>query len=371
VTTRPNAPHLEVTGLTKRFDGRTVLSQIDFSAASGEVVALVGPSGSGKTTLLRCVAGFETPDAGRVLVGGDDVTQAPPERRNFGMVFQNYALFPHLSVGRNVSFGLEEGRRPRPGREEIAERVRDVLAWVKLSGSDARRIGELSGGMQQRVALARAVAPRPRLLLLDEPLSNLDPSLRDSTRRELRTRVHELSITTLLVTHEQDEAFELADRVAVLEGGRLHQIGRPEELHRQPASAFVARFIGRSTAVEARRVAAGRVAWAGAEWPVQDPACAGAASGIAVELFLRPEGLRLAPTSAEAAAVAGSTPSVEGRVVARRFGSPLATFRVAVPAAGGAEIEVLAPYDVAAEEAAVRLTLEPSAPHPFAFPSPA
>ena len=324
---------IEVEGLGKQFGGRSVLQQVSFSAASGEVVALLGPSGSGKTTLLRCIAGFESPDRGRVSVDGQDLTRERPEKRRFGMVFQSYALFPHLSVGRNVSFGLEGSGL---ASAEIDARVRDVLEWVQLSGLEARRIGELSGGMQQRVALARAVAPRPRLLLLDEPLSNLDPSLRDATRRELRARIRELSITTLLVTHEQDEAFELADRVAVLEGGRLHQMGTPEELYRQPASSFVARFVGRATPVAARVVERDRAAWAGVEWPFRAPY--ELAPGDAIDLFLRPEALCFVDP--------GTPGSVTGRVVSRRFGSPYASFRVA---AEGCEIEVLERFASARE----------------------
>jgi ABC-type Fe3+/spermidine/putrescine transport system ATPase subunit len=239
------APYLVLDRLAKSFASR-VLDGLSLAVERGEVVALLGPSGSGKTTALRLVAGFESPDpgGGRILLDGQDVSPLPPARRNFGMVFQHYALFPHLTVGENVAFGLE-GRRL--ARELVRERVAAALALVDLPGFEGRRIGQISGGQQQRVALARALAPEPRVLLLDEPLSNLDPALRERTRRELRRAIRRVGITTLLVTHEQEEAFHLGDRVAVLEGGVLHQVGRPEELYDRPATRFVATFVGRAS----------------------------------------------------------------------------------------------------------------------------
>ncbi|HUK64576.1 MAG TPA: ABC transporter ATP-binding protein, partial [Dongiaceae bacterium] len=198
-----------------------------------------GPSGSGKTTVLRLLAGFETPDAGRIVVAGDDVSAVSPARRRFGMVFQHYALFPHLDVGGNVGFGLR-------GQADAAGRVARVLELVDLRGFERRAVHELSGGQQQRVALARALATEPRVLLLDEPLSNLDPGLRERTRRELRQLITRLGITTIFVTHEQEEAFALGDRVAVLHQGRLEQIGTAEDLYERPATLFVAGFVGRA-----------------------------------------------------------------------------------------------------------------------------
>src|SRR3989442_11427237 len=190
--------------------------------------------------MLRLLGGFETPDAGRIVVAGEDVTRAPPARRRLGMVFQHYALFPHVDVGENVAFGLE--RRVEPG--VLEQQVSDALALVDLAGFERRKVQELSGGQQQRVALARALAPEPRVLLLDEPLSNLDPALRERTRRELRQVIKRVGITTLFVTHEQEEAFDLGDRVAVLATGRLEQVGAPEDLYERPASLFVATFVG-------------------------------------------------------------------------------------------------------------------------------
>ena len=205
------------------------------------MLALLGPSGSGKTTTLRLLAGFEAPDSGRVVVDGEDVTRVEPVGRRFGMVFQHYALFPHLDVGQNVAFGLESaGARG----DELRGRVARALELVDLAGFERRRVGQLSGGQQQRVALARALAPEPRVLLLDEPLSNLDPTLRERTRREIRDLIRRLGITTVLVTHEQDEAFDLGDRVAVLRSGRLEQVGTPDELYGAPANLFVGRLRG-------------------------------------------------------------------------------------------------------------------------------
>ncbi|HEV8176097.1 MAG TPA: ABC transporter ATP-binding protein, partial [Gemmatimonadales bacterium] len=234
---------LQLDRLTKRFDNTLAVDELSLSIERGEMLALLGPSGSGKTTTLRLLAGFEVPDQGRVLVEGEDVTRVDPVARRFGMVFQHYALFPHLDVGQNVAFGLES---LGVSGEELQRRVGRALALVDLAGYERRRISQLSGGQQQRVALARALAPEPRVLLLDEPLSNLDPSLRERTRREIRELIRRVGITTVLVTHEQDEAFDLGDRVAVLRGGRLEQVGTPEDLYAAPANEFVAGFVGRS-----------------------------------------------------------------------------------------------------------------------------
>jgi len=230
--------------VAKRWSAATTVGPLSLGIARGETLTLLGPSGSGKTTVLRLLAGFEMPDAGRIAVAGHDVTALPPAARRFGMVFQHYALFPHLDVGRNVGFGL-----PRRGGAEAAQRVAAALALVDLAGFERRAVQELSGGQQQRVALARALAPEPQVLLLDEPLSNLDPTLRERTRRELRAVIQRVGITSVFVTHEQEEAFELGDRVAVLHQGRLEQIGTPDELYERPASLFVATFVGRANVV--------------------------------------------------------------------------------------------------------------------------
>ena len=233
-------------GVRKQWSAAVVVGPIGCEIARGEILSLLGPSGSGKTTILRLIAGFEAPDTGRIVIGGEDVTTLPPARRRCGMVFQHYALFPHLDVGANVAFGLRAlGVRDAASVRKVA----DVLALVDLAGFERRMPHELSGGQQQRVALARALAPEPRVLLLDEPLSNLDPALRERTRRELRALITRVGITTIFVTHEQEAAFDLGDRVAVLNRGRLEQVGAADELYERPATLFVATFVGRANVV--------------------------------------------------------------------------------------------------------------------------
>ncbi len=243
---------LSLQGLGKTFAEHLAVADLTIDVGRGEVLALLGPSGSGKTTTLRLLAGFETPDAGRIVVAGEDVTGVRPEARRFGMVFQHYALFPHLDVGANVACWACAS-----AGSALARRVAEVLAMVDLLGYERRVVGELSGGQQQRVALARSLAPEPRVLLLDEPLSNLDPSLRERTRKELRRAITRVGITTVFVTHEQEEAFDLGDRVAVLHAGRLEQVGTPDELYDAPATPFVARFIGRVNAIPGERAGGG------------------------------------------------------------------------------------------------------------------
>jgi len=225
----------------KQWSHTVSIGPIALEIPRGEILALLGPSGSGKTTSLRLIAGFETPDAGRIVIGGEDVTTLPPARRRCGMVFQHYALFPHLDVRENVAFGL--GGLDREARDR---KVAESLELVDLAGFERRKPHELSGGQQQRVALARALAPEPRVLLLDEPLSNLDPALRERTRRELRALIKRVGITTVFVTHEQEEAFDVGDRVAVLNQGRLEHVGTPDDLYERPATLFVATFVGRA-----------------------------------------------------------------------------------------------------------------------------
>jgi putative spermidine/putrescine transport system ATP-binding protein len=239
---------LQIDGLTKLFEGTAAVDRLSLGVEHGKILALLGPSGSGKTTTLRMLGGFETPDAGRLVVDGEEVTALSPQRRRFGMVFQHYALFPHLSVRGNVGFGLETlGVKGA----ELLRRADEALTLVDLAGFGERRVDQLSGGQQQRVALARALAPEPRVLLLDEPLSNLDPTLRERTRRELRALIRRVGITTVFVTHDQEDAFDLADEVAVLRQGRLEQVGTPETLYAEPASPFVAGFVGRSSRLDA------------------------------------------------------------------------------------------------------------------------
>ncbi len=240
---------VRVERLGKDFDGQTVLSDISLTFAEGEFFGLLGPSGSGKTTLLRLIAGFLFPDRGRILIGGDPVQRVPVERREVGMVFQNYALFPNMSVADNVGFGL---RVRGVSRAEEARRVAEVLRLVQLGDLGTRRPHQLSGGQKQRVALARAIVTRPRVLLLDEPLSALDKSLRVEMQIELKRIQREVGITTIFVTHDQEEALTLSDRIGILRAGRLVQDGPPREVYFHPRDAFTAGFLGEANILEGR-----------------------------------------------------------------------------------------------------------------------
>jgi putative spermidine/putrescine transport system ATP-binding protein len=349
--------------VTRTYPGaaRPAVDALSLEVRAGELLALVGASGSGKSTTLRAVAGYEYPDAGRVLLraadGGErDITRVPPERRGFGMVFQHYALFPHLSVEDNVAFGLE-ARGVR--RAERRARAREALAGVGLAGAGPRPVQALSGGEQQRVALARALVIEPGVLLLDEPLSNLDPALRASTRAELRRLLTERRVTALFVTHDQEDAFAVADRVAILRGGRLLQAGTPEALYDRPASRAVAEFIGHASLVPARAdggdavVALGGVAQRAAA-AVGDGAAGGHPRGGAGWLaVLRPEQLALA--------AAGEPGAWPGRVVARRFAGGTSVYDVACAGdgagAGEVRLEVSTPSRDAREGDAVAVRL--------------
>ncbi len=232
---------LQTTGLVKRFDGIEALAGVDLTVGDGEVVAVLGPSGSGKSTLLRVVAGLERPDAGRVLWNGEDVTDVPPHLRRFGLMFQSYALFPHLTVAGNVAFGLRMmGLSP----DEVARRTEEALRWVDLDGFGDRPVEGLSGGEQQRVALARTLAPEPRLVMLDEPLGALDRNLRERLVVDTRRLLRERGATALYVTHDHAEADAVADRVAIMRDGRICQTGALEEIRREPADDWVADFVG-------------------------------------------------------------------------------------------------------------------------------
>jgi iron(III) transport system ATP-binding protein len=239
---------IAVEGVEVRFGDSVALRSVSLRLEPGELMLLLGPSGCGKSTLLRSIAGFVKPNAGRVLFDGEDVTAVPPHQRQIGMVFQSFALFPHLTVGENVAFGLREQRRPTA---EIGERVARALTDVKMGGFADRRVDQLSGGEQQRVALARALVTRPRCLLLDEPLSNLDAGLRHTMREEIRRVCKEYGLTTLYVTHDQKEALAIADRIAVMRQGQVEQLGTPWEVYRTPRSRSVATFLGETNLFEA------------------------------------------------------------------------------------------------------------------------
>jgi thiamine transport system ATP-binding protein len=239
---------LELVGVTKRYGGATALDGVNLRVADGEFFTLVGPSGCGKTTTLRTIAGFERPDEGEVRIRGVSVADVPPEGRDVGVVFQNYALFPHMSVAENVAYGLRF--RDPPGGESRDERVADLLSLVDLEGFENRDPEELSGGQRQRVALARALAPGPDLLLLDEPMSALDARLRKRLRRQLQAIQSDLGVTTVYVTHDQSEALAISDRLAVMNGGRIEQVGTPREVYRRPETRFAAEFLGDNTVFE-------------------------------------------------------------------------------------------------------------------------
>jgi spermidine/putrescine transport system ATP-binding protein len=277
-----NAPLLEVRAVAKRFGSRDVLKSISLNIAAGEFLTLLGESGSGKTTLLRLIAGFEQPTSGEIWMSGERLDTLPPHKRRVNTVFQNYALFPHLSVRDNVAYGLRVQGAPRT---EIRTRVEQALNMVKMSEFAAARPSRLSGGQQQRVALARALINRPLLLLLDEPLSALDANLRKQMQSELKALQREIGITFLFVTHDQEEAMALSDRIALLRDGALEQVASPREIYARPATAYTAQFIGQTNLLrgEIRR----SISTCGAlRWPIEEP------DGPAV-FSLRPETIRL------------------------------------------------------------------------------
>ena len=339
-----HASSLRLQGITRRYAGAAAdaVHDLTLDLRAGELLALVGASGSGKTTTLRVAAGYDLPQAGRVLLDDRDITRLAPEHRGFGVVFQQHALFPHLSVEDNVAFGLEARGVARAARRA---RAREGLASVGLAGTGARAVRELSGGEQQRVALARALVIDPRVLLLDEPLSSLDPTLRIAMRDDLRALLQRRQVTALLVTHDQEDAFAVADRVALLHAGRLLQIGTPEALYDRPASAEVAAFIGRSTLVAPRWCAP---RWARATLDGEGARCratiaiggvvqqadAAGPDGVSlprdVHAVLRPEQLAL---------VDGAAAGVwQGIVLARRFTGASLDCRVALDDGGAGAV---------------------------------
>lgn len=274
-------------GVVKRFGALTAVDRVSLDIAQGEFFALLGPSGCGKTTLLRMLAGFEMPSEGRILLDGEDISQMPPHKRPVNMMFQSYALFPHLSVEGNIGFGL---RQEKVGKREIAARVEDMLALVRLKGYGKRRIDQLSGGQRQRVALARALIKQPRVLLLDEPLAALDKKLRAETQFELMELQQKLGTTFVIVTHDQEEAMIVADRIAVMDHGKLMQVAAPEDIYERPASCWVADFIGEVTMIEGTLSQPDTLASALGPLRVKESA---AKVGDKVFLALRPEKIRL------------------------------------------------------------------------------
>jgi putative spermidine/putrescine transport system ATP-binding protein len=284
---------LVIERLEKRFGNVAALKSLSLRVEEGELISLLGPSGCGKTTTLRCVAGFEQPDAGEILFDAQNITQLPPERRDIGMVFQNYALFPHMTVSQNLAFGLE---MRKVSQANVAERVKQALRMVQLDAMLDRYPRQLSGGQQQRVALARALVIEPRMLLLDEPLANLDASLREEMRFFIRDLQQRVGITTLYVTHDQSEAMVMSDRVVVMFNGEIAQVGPPRDLYARPASREVAQFIGRTQFVSATVLARRDAAHVELDTPLGTlvaPADPALVIGQQALLVVRPEALRL------------------------------------------------------------------------------
>jgi len=282
---------LRIDNIVKSFGANTVVRDMTLSLEKGEFVSFLGPSGCGKTTVLRMVAGFERPSSGRIIVEGKDITDLNPNQRKIGMVFQAYALFPNMNVAGNIGFGLKVAG---VGREETATRVEEMLKLIGLSGFSKRYPFELSGGQQQRVALARALAPRPRMLLLDEPLSALDAKIRVSLRQQIREIQRELGITTIFVTHDQEEALSISDRIVVMNAGQADQVGRPFEIYNRPATKFVATFVGQLNTLNATVADPGRKTVSIDGQVVIVPALpATARPGEAVALTMRPEAVSL------------------------------------------------------------------------------
>ncbi len=299
------AGHLAISGVTKRFGAAVVLDDLSIAVAQGEFVSLLGPSGCGKTTLLRCVAGLLQPDAGRIAVGGAEITRLPAHRRNVGVVFQNYALFPHLTVAENIGFGL---RAQGVAKRDAAPRVAEALRLVRMEAHAEKAVTALSGGQQQRVAVARALVVRPALLLLDEPFSALDRKLRETMQVELKQLLREVGITAIFVTHDQEEALVVSDRIAVMNAGRIEQLADPATLYGRPASLYVLDFVGQSTRLSGRVAEAGggMVTVATALGRVR--AAGNFATGSPVVVAVRPEAMRID------AAVEAGVNRVEARV---------------------------------------------------------
>ena len=311
------AGFLSLSGLTKRYGEFAAVDGLDLEVPKGELMAFLGPSGCGKTTSLRMIAGLVPATAGRIVVGGRDLTEVPTHRRDMGLVFQSYALFPHMSVAKNVAFGLEMRGLPK---DEIVTRVREAIGLVHLAGKEEQRPSQLSGGQQQRVALARALVIRPSILLLDEPLSNLDAKLRDEMRNEIRDIQRRLGITAIFVTHDQGEALTMCDKVAVMNAGRLEQAGTPVELYEHPRTAFVAGFVGRTNRLKA-------VARDGAVDLAGQRLAAPAGVSGPVDVMIRPHRVALGP---EGAPVEAGHHGVAGTVARAIFAGDILQYDVDV-----------------------------------------
>ncbi|MBP0597530.1 ABC transporter ATP-binding protein [Herbaspirillum sp. LeCh32-8] len=347
---------IDIRGVARRFGALQALDGVDLSIAQGEFFSLLGPSGCGKTTLLNIIAGFLEPSAGSVAIGGRDITRLAPHQRDIGMVFQNYALFPHLNVFDNVAYGL---RVRKFKGDAVRERVAEMLALVRLSELAERMPHQLSGGQQQRVAIARALAIRPQVLLLDEPLSNLDAKLRKDMQAELRRLQRDVGITTVMVTHDQEEALGLSDRIGILGGGHLQQVGTPLALYRQPANRFVGEFVGQANLIAVQSEGGGyfnALSHAAADGvPLRLLADQAGAGGVL--FLLRPERIRLAEIDGAPAA----PNAVDGTVREASYAG--AELHLTVALAGAGELQVAAPESLFGQVpppgVGVRLSWEP------------
>jgi ABC-type Fe3+/spermidine/putrescine transport system ATPase subunit len=342
------APHLAIAGLVKRFGTFTALDRVDLAATRGELLTLLGPSGCGKTTLLRVVAGFLRQEEGSLTLAGRSLDGTPPEARNFGMVFQSYAVFPHLSVAENVAYGLRARRVPR---EAASRRVLAALERVRLGGFADRFPDALSGGQKQRVGLARAMVIEPDLLLMDEPLSNLDAKLRIEMRDEIRHMQREMGITTLYVTHDQEEALAISDRIAVMERGRIRQLSPPREVFESPVHAFVAEFVGGCNWMDATLLRDGARIGDGAAFPL--PSAPPRPEGPA-RAALRNEDLRLATAEDPPACC------LTGQVASLAYLGPRSRLRLNLPGGAALEADLPSALPLPPEGAEVRLAFDPA-----------
>ena len=353
---------VEFRAVAKRFGAVTAVEETDFQLPRGSFVALLGPSGCGKTTCLRMIGGFEQPSAGRVLIGGEDMTGVPPYRRPVNMVFQHYALFPHFDVETNIAYGLRQ-IRPKLDDAEIMRRVGEALEMVHLERFAKRRIHEMSGGQQQRVALARAIVNKPRVLLLDEPLAALDKKLRIAMQMELQNLHRNLGITFLLVTHDQEEALSMSDRVCVMNAGRIVQFASPQEIYDKPADPFVADFVGKTNSLKAKiSEAAGDTAVATLDNGRRLKVTSGDIANGSALLSIRPEAIRISKAN-------GSAEQLRGTITHRIFLGASAEYSIAVPGIGSILVlsgrDAGGPAELHEPGTEVELDIAPDAPRIF------